>query len=78
MSTKPWEDRVHLVANHGEKAAMVEEIDELRSENARLRVALGRAADDIESWGAYASSYFQEKWNLQADIYAARDALGDS
>ena len=56
---------------------MQAEIDELRSENARLRVALGRAADDIESWGAYASSYFQEKWNLQADIYAARDALGN-
>ena len=40
MSTKPWEDRVHLVANHGEKAAMVEELDELRQENARLRSAL--------------------------------------
>lgn len=53
------------------------EIDELRAENERLRVALGRAADDIESWGAYASSYFQEKWNLQADIDAARAALGE-
>lgn len=49
----------------------------LEAENARLRVALGRAADDIESWGAYASSYFQEKWNLQADIDAARSALGE-
>ena len=36
MSTKPWEDRVHLVANHGEKAAMVEELDELRQENAAV------------------------------------------
>ena len=51
--------------------------EELEKENARLRVALGRAADDIESWGAYASSYFQEKWNLQADIDAARSALGE-
>ena len=43
MSTKPWEDRVHLVANHGEKAAMVEELDELRQENARLRA-------EVDQW----------------------------
>lgn len=41
----------------------------------RLRSALERAADDIESWGAYASGYFQDKWNLQGDIDAARAAL---
>ena len=71
---KTWQERI----NYGSlESVMQAEIDELRSENARLRVALGRAADDIESWGAYASSYFQEKWNLQADIYAARAALGE-
>lgn len=82
---KPWKDRVEEAAHFREEDYindvqyfMQAEIDELRSENARLRVALGRAADDIESWGAYASSYFQEKWNLQADIYAARAALGES
>lgn len=43
---------------------MQAEVDELRAENANLRVALGRAADDIESWGAYASEYFWGRWGL--------------
>lgn len=48
------------------------------AENARLRDAIEKAADDIESWGAYASDYFKEKHNLQRDIEAARAALGES
>lgn len=34
----------------------------------RLREALAEAADSIEEWGAYASPYFQDKWDLQGDI----------
>ena len=60
MSTKPWEDRVHLVANHGEKAAMVEELDELRQENARLRDALKQANDQAE--------HFEREWYLRGDV----------
>lgn len=26
------------------------------------------AAADIQDWGAYASAYFQEKWDLQGDV----------
>ena len=36
--------------------------------NARLRAALQDAIDSVESWGAYASPYFQEKWDLAGDI----------
>ena len=47
----------------------------LRKENERLREALREAADGIESWGAYASDYFKEKWDLAGDIARARRAL---
>lgn len=31
------------------------------------------AAKDVEEWGAYASEYFQEKWNLVSGIQKWRD-----
>lgn len=40
----------------------------------RLRAALLEAADDIEEWGAYASTYHQLKWDLAGDVKRARDA----
>jgi hypothetical protein len=46
-----------------------------QTENEALRAALAQAADDIESWGAYASDYFQQKHDLQGDIDRARSAL---
>lgn len=45
--------------------------------NERLRAALREAAESIESWGTYASPYFQEKHGLAGDIVAARAALGE-
>ncbi|MFV3090206.1 hypothetical protein ACNJYG_06890 [Pseudomonas sp. GW6] len=39
-------------------------IQDLRAELAAARVLLLEAAEDIESWGAYASAYFQEKHDL--------------
>lgn len=82
---KTWKSRLEEAAHFSQEDYendkyhfMQAEIDELRAENAKLRVALGRAADDIESWGAYASEYFQKRWNLQRDIEAARAALGES
>jgi len=34
---------------------------------------LREAADDLESWGGYASDYFQEKWKLADNIQEVRD-----
>ena len=38
---------------------------------------LYEAADDIENWGAYASEYFQEKWNLVDDVAKYKKAAKD-
>lgn len=32
-----------------------------------------KAVEALESWGAYVPEYFQEKWDLQADIEQFRD-----
>lgn len=73
MSTKPWEDRVHLVANHGEKAAMVEELDELRQENARLRDALNECVREGDGESTCEQSYLRP-----VVLMRARAALGES
>jgi predicted RNase H-like nuclease (RuvC/YqgF family) len=52
--------------------------EELEKENARLRVALEKAAMDIEAWGESSSKHRQDMWDLKADIDAARAALGES
>ena len=33
-----------------------------------LLAALKDARSDVESWGAYASEYFKEKWDLAGDL----------
>jgi len=50
--------------------------DAAADEIERLRAVLTDAAEDIEHWGGYASPYFQDKWNLQADIAKYRAAAG--
>lgn len=40
----------------------------------RLRALLGEAADEIESWGAYASDYFQQKHDLAGAVDRFRAA----
>lgn len=46
---------------------------------AALTTALGEAADDIESWGAYAGHYFQQKHDLAGCVASYRAlAQGDS
>ena len=40
-----------------------------------LLQALKDATDAIEHWGLYATDYFQQKWDLQSDINAARAAI---
>lgn len=48
---------------------------DLEAENNRLRTLLAEAADDIESWGAYASDYFQKKHDLAGCVAKYRAAL---
>jgi hypothetical protein len=33
-----------------------------------LAAALAEAREDMAGWGAYASDYFTEKWNLAGDL----------
>ena len=40
--------------------------------------ALDSAAEDIANWGAYATEYFQEKWDLQTDIGCAQANARDA
>jgi len=44
----------------------------------RLRAALREARDDVDSWGAYASPYFQEKWDLEGDLARIDAALKEN
>lgn len=56
---------------------------------AELEAALKAAAEDIGDWGAYASQYFQEKWDLAGEVkrytaiaegklpYRARSSMGE-
>jgi hypothetical protein len=62
-----YENIAELVNLAERLAAMVE----------KQRNALEGAVDSIISWSAYADQYYQEKWNLQADIDAARKAITD-
>lgn len=55
-------------------AAAVKERDELRAE---LLKTLSDAADDVRSWGAYASEYYQEKWHLSRDIKRYEDRMAE-
>ena len=60
------------IALHVEAAA---ELRRLHEVNAELVGALEEAAENIAEWGAYASEYFQNKYDLQGDIDKARAAL---
>lgn len=56
---------------------------------AELEAALKAAAEDIGDWGAYASQYLQEKWDLAGEVkrytaiaegklpYRARSSMGE-
>lgn len=66
-----------LVENHGGAEVngyfvAADELARLRAENQSLREALNEAADDIASWGAYASEYFRDKWDLDGCVAGYR------
>jgi hypothetical protein len=56
----------------GERLRRIEKLERI---NAQLLEALEEAADDIESWGAYASGYFQTKHDLLGSVNKARAAI---
>lgn len=49
--------------------------DRLERERDEARSIAAEAIDEIESWGAYASDYFQEKWDLAGTVERLRAAL---
>ena len=61
--SQKWRDREEARAEHAE------------AQRDELLYALKDATNAIEHWGAYASDYFQQKWDLQSDINAARAAI---
>ncbi|MFK3770812.1 ead/Ea22-like family protein [Pseudomonas putida] len=57
-----------------ERDAQMRQRDQLRAENDGLRKALLEASEEVATWGAYASEYFQEKHDLAgcvAKLHAA-------
>jgi hypothetical protein len=54
---------------------LAQRLNAAESVNAQLVEALEEAADDIESWGAYATEYFQKRHNLQRAVNKARAAI---
>ena len=49
--------------------------DALRARIAQLEAGYAEAIEDIADWGAYADSYFQEKWDLHGGIAKHNDIL---
>ena len=57
--------------------SLKDDVVRLKAENEALRSALLEASEDVATWGAYASEYFQEKHDLAgcvAKIHAAATA----
>jgi LmbE family N-acetylglucosaminyl deacetylase len=54
--------------------AQAEEIGRLAARIEELEKALEDAAECVESWGGYASTYFQDKHDLAGDIERIRTA----
>ena len=48
--------------------SLVDQIDALTVEREALCTGLADAIESVKSWGAYASPYFRDKWDLDADI----------
>ena len=65
----------HGVATYDDMADAAElmeaqeaEITRLRARVAELEGALKDAAASVEEWGAYASQYLQDKWDLPGEV----------
>ena len=56
---------VDVVAGYERQGA---ELDKIADERDALRTGLADAIECVKSWGAYATPYFRDKWDLDADI----------
>ncbi|MFT8234689.1 hypothetical protein ACLNBI_24480 [Pseudomonas guariconensis] len=68
---KAWR---HDLNNANNVQALSAEVSRLQRESEALRKALLEASEEVATWGAYASEYFQEKHDLAgcvAKIHAA-------
>jgi len=54
--------------------ALHDQVDQIKAECEGLRESLTHAADEVESWGAYASDYFQQKHDLAGTVLKIREA----
>ena len=54
--------------------SLAAERDRLKAECEGLRESLTHAADEVESWGSYASDYFQQKHDLAGTVLKVRQA----
>ncbi len=54
--------------------SLLDENDQLRAENERLRALLLEASEEIDSWGSYASEYFQKRHDLPGAVAKFHDA----
>lgn len=61
-----------------ELCVMQREIDAAESRLTALRLHYSEAIEDIEEWGGYASSYFQNKHDLEGAVANHRAALAKS
>lgn len=52
-------------------------LDRIEAQRDRLAAALQDAIECVESWGAYASEYFQNKHDLAGDLARLRAALAE-
>ena len=65
------ENQPHQFSDADLAQFFIEAADEIE----RLRAKYEEAIIDIEEWGAYASEYFQKKWDLKGCIEQHRAAL---
>ncbi len=66
---------LYLAPPQREWQGLMDELRRLHEVNAELVEALEEATEKIADWGAYAGEYFQNKYDLQADIDKAKAAL---
>ena len=52
----------------------IKELEKANNEIKLLKRLLSEASNDILDWGGYASNYFQDKYNLDADCKKYMDA----
>jgi len=61
-----------VTAIAAENQSVAEYVKQLEAKCAALEAAhkelMGEAAHDVSEWGAYASEYFQEKWDLKGTV----------